>query len=199
MWFFSFSLNGSLFSDGFRYDYIDRYSNPSGFLRTLSEDGVRGKSESIFPTNTYPNHWTIVTGVHPESHGILNNDVYDTNIGKRFRMDLDDEDTPSGWFQSTQPIWITNEFINGPKRNKHSVVFDWYIWGTWAVFCFNLNLVFIVWRPGAPAPFNTKQPKVYRHTKSENWVLSEFNKTVDLFVKNIQKNLTNLAFLYIGE
>ncbi len=49
-----------IYLDGFRHDYIDRYSNPDGFLRSLCDTGVRAAwSESIFPTNTYPNHWTI--------------------------------------------------------------------------------------------------------------------------------------------
>ena len=59
--------------DGFRHDYLDKYSNKNGFLSNLASKGVRASwSESIFPTNTYTNHWGIVTGVHPEVNGIIN-------------------------------------------------------------------------------------------------------------------------------
>ena len=54
--------------DGFRYDYLDRYSNENGFLKKFSKTGFKAAwSESIFPANTYPNHWSLVTGVYAVS------------------------------------------------------------------------------------------------------------------------------------
>ena len=51
--------------DGFRYDYLDRYSNEDGFLKKFSKTGFKAAwSESIFPSNTYPNHWSLVTGLY---------------------------------------------------------------------------------------------------------------------------------------
>lgn len=165
--------------DGFRHDYLDRYSNENGFLRKLSKSGVRAYSESIFPSNTYPNHWTIVTGVWPSEHGIVNNDVYDPISKQHFRMARDNENS-LGWFQQVEPIWILNEKINGKLRNKKSVVYDW---------------------PGAPAPFgfNKIQASTYRQIKYENWFINTFNDTIEKFVNSIERGKTNLAILYLGE
>ncbi len=65
--------------DGFRYDYIDKYKPPT--LNALAKDGVRAKwMIPSFPTKTFPNHYTIATGLYPEHHGIVANDVYDYGV-----------------------------------------------------------------------------------------------------------------------
>lgn len=111
--------------DGFRYDYLKRYSNPNGFLDKFSQQGVKSVwSEPIFPSNTYPVHWSIATGMWAESHGITNNHIYDPIKKERYSMGRTKEDT-IGWFQQIEPVWIENEKVNGKKYNKHSVVFDW--------------------------------------------------------------------------
>ena len=47
--------------DGFRDDYLDRYSDDYGFLKRFARTGFKASwSESIFPANTYPNHWRLV-------------------------------------------------------------------------------------------------------------------------------------------
>src|SRR5436190_21981965 len=62
--------------DGFRYDYLDKYQPPT--LNALAKDGVRAKwMIPSFPTKTFPNHYTIATGLYPEHHGIVDNNVYD--------------------------------------------------------------------------------------------------------------------------
>ena len=58
--------------DGFRWDYVERFNPPhlSGFIK----NGV--KAESLipsFPSKTFPNHYTIATGMYPDKHGILGN------------------------------------------------------------------------------------------------------------------------------
>ena len=62
--------------DGFRYDYLDKYRPPT--LNKLAKEGVRAKwMIPSFPTKTFPNHYTMVTGLYPEHHGIVENNVYD--------------------------------------------------------------------------------------------------------------------------
>ena len=60
--------------DGWRWDYIDRAKVPN--LKALAARGVRAK-ELIpsFPSLTFPNHYTIVTGLYPEHHGIVANAI----------------------------------------------------------------------------------------------------------------------------
>src|ERR1700730_11637065 len=67
--------------DGFRYDYAERYG-----ARHLLELAARGASAAngmfpVFPSLTFPNHYTIVTGLYPEHHGIVNNTMHDPVLG----------------------------------------------------------------------------------------------------------------------
>ena len=160
--------------DGFRYDYLDKYSRKEGFLNQLANKGVRAAwSESIFPTNTYPNHWSIVTGLYPENTGIINNDIYDPSRDKVFRMYVNDE-SEDGWFQEAEPLWVTNARLN----KKHSVVFDW---------------------PGGAAKFSNFTDYTYRHPSIQLFSSLTFNKTIDDFIEKIDADRTNLGVLYFGE
>ncbi|MEO7659373.1 MAG: alkaline phosphatase family protein, partial [Pyrinomonadaceae bacterium] len=62
--------------DGFRYDYVDKY-RPRAISR-LANTGVRARwMIPSFPTKTFPNHYTIATGLYPQNHGIVENSVFD--------------------------------------------------------------------------------------------------------------------------
>ena len=91
--------------DGFRYDYLDKYPAPT--LRSLATGGVRAKwMIPSFPTKTFPNHYTIVTGLYPANHGIVENNVYD--FGTVFTMSKREEvENPRWW--GGEPIWVTAE------------------------------------------------------------------------------------------
>ncbi|MBN2844198.1 MAG: alkaline phosphatase family protein [Sedimentisphaerales bacterium] len=61
--------------DGFRYDYMDKYTAPN--LKKLAKTGVRAvKMRPSYPSVTFPNHITLVTGQYPEHHGIIHNNFY---------------------------------------------------------------------------------------------------------------------------
>ena len=65
--------------DGWRWDYIDRYPAPN--LRALAARGVRARSMiPSFPVLTFPNHYTIVTGLYPEHHGVVGNTMRDASM-----------------------------------------------------------------------------------------------------------------------
>ena len=90
--------------DGFRWDYVERFSPPhlSGFIN----NGV--KAESLipaFPSKTFPNHYTIATGMYPDKHGILGNLFYskakDLTYSIRKREMVED-----GTFYGGSPIWV---------------------------------------------------------------------------------------------
>ncbi|MGH9759416.1 MAG: alkaline phosphatase family protein, partial [Blastocatellia bacterium] len=71
--------------DGFRWDYLDRGVSPN--INALASAGVRAKSLiPVFPSLTFPNHYSIVTGVYPEKHGIVGNEMYDPQFGASFSM-----------------------------------------------------------------------------------------------------------------
>src|ERR1700761_9303065 len=69
-------------ADGFRYDYAEKYK--AEHLLALANAGVKAESMvPSFPSVTFPNHYTIVTGLYPSHHGLVDNSLYDRNL-KRF-------------------------------------------------------------------------------------------------------------------
>src|SRR5476649_857160 len=67
--------------DGFRWDYINRPGAVN--LRALAAHGVRAeRMVPSFPSLTFPNHYTIATGLYPDHHGIVSNAILDPSIGK---------------------------------------------------------------------------------------------------------------------
>lgn len=92
--------------DGFRRSYLDTDSVPT--LHALGRDGVTAQAMiPSFPTLTFPNHYTIVTGLYPEHHGIVGNSIYDPEFGALFTMS-NAASRESRWWGG-QPIWVTAE------------------------------------------------------------------------------------------
>jgi predicted AlkP superfamily pyrophosphatase or phosphodiesterase len=62
--------------DGFHPDYLEKYKPP--VLNKLAREGVRAKwLIPAYPTKTFPNHYTTATGLYPDNHGIIENNMYD--------------------------------------------------------------------------------------------------------------------------
>ncbi len=90
--------------DGFRPDYLERGITPN--LSALAASGIYGPMRPSFPSKTFPNHWTLVTGKTPDHHGIVGNTMEDSQRpGEIFKMATKD---PFWWTQA-EPIWITAE------------------------------------------------------------------------------------------
>src|SRR3954463_5579912 len=71
--------------DGWRWDYINRVPAPN--LKALAARGVRARAPNpYFPVLPFPNHYTIVTGLYPEHHGIVANTMRDASMPDRFSM-----------------------------------------------------------------------------------------------------------------
>jgi predicted AlkP superfamily pyrophosphatase or phosphodiesterase len=91
--------------DGFRADYLDKYRPKT--LNELAGNGVRAKwLVPSFPTKTFPNHYTIATGLYPEHHGIVENNIYD--FVTVFSLGNREEVQNSRWWLG-EPIWVTGE------------------------------------------------------------------------------------------
>jgi predicted AlkP superfamily pyrophosphatase or phosphodiesterase len=91
--------------DGFRWDYLEKFKPPT--LNKLAREGVRAKwMIPSFPTKTFPNHYTIATGLYPEHNGIVENNVYD--FGEVFTMSKREEVQNPRWWLG-EPIWVTAE------------------------------------------------------------------------------------------
>jgi len=93
--------------DGFRWDYADLYEAPA--FDALAAEGVRAERMiPSFPTKTFPNHYTLATGLYPDHHGIINNSFYAPELGGLYRMsDRKMVENPDAYFG--EPIWVTAE------------------------------------------------------------------------------------------
>jgi len=117
---FEFSKSLLLVSlDGFRPDYLTPQNTPT--LWQISKEGALAENGMLpsFPTLTFPNHYSLVTGLHPENHGIIANEMKDPDIADRFslgnRLVTND---PRWWIG--EPIWVTAQ-----KQGLKSATMFW--------------------------------------------------------------------------
>lgn len=104
--------------DGCRWDYIDMYDTPN--LNKMASEGVKAERViSSFPTKTFPNHYTIATGLYPDHHGIINNSFYAPDLDLRYRIG-DRKMVENGDFYGGEPIWNTAE-----KQGVKAASFFW--------------------------------------------------------------------------
>ncbi|XP_074043699.1 ectonucleotide pyrophosphatase/phosphodiesterase family member 3 [Macrotis lagotis] len=96
-----------LFSmDGFRSEYLHTWSTLMPNINKMKTCGVHSKyMRASYPTKTFPNHYTIVTGLYPESHGIIDNNMYDVHLNKNFSLSSQEKFDRKWWYG--QPVWLT--------------------------------------------------------------------------------------------
>ena len=70
--------------DGLRWDYLDTYDVP--FMNQLAREGVKAVMQPSFPSKTFPNHYTLATGLTPDHHGIIANTFWDREKGVEFSL-----------------------------------------------------------------------------------------------------------------
>ena len=117
--------------DGFRWDYRNKADTPN--LDILLENGVNSESFiPVFPSKTFPNHLSIVTGSYPENHGILSNDMYDPEWDADYYIGENSAPVQEGRWYDADPIWVTAE-----KQGKITGTYFW---------------------PGSEAEINGKRP-----------------------------------------
>lgn len=91
--------------DGFRWDYPQKTSTPT--LDLIAREGVKAVSLiPSFPSKTFPNHYTIATGLVPDHHGLVNNSFFDRRMDKSYAI-VNKEARFNGDFYDGEPIWIT--------------------------------------------------------------------------------------------
>jgi predicted AlkP superfamily pyrophosphatase or phosphodiesterase len=90
--------------DGWRWDYEAKYGAPN--VRRLIARGVRAESLiPSFPSKTFPNHYTLVTGLYPGHHGIVANNIKDPATGRRFSISNRREVQDPLWWGG-EPLWV---------------------------------------------------------------------------------------------
>jgi alkaline phosphatase D len=104
--------------DAFRWDYADMYNTPN--LDKIAKNGI--VSEGLipaFPSKTFPNHYTLATGLYPDNHGIVNNTFFDSTRNVIYKI-RDREKVQDGYFYGGEPIWNTVE-----KNNMKAASYFW--------------------------------------------------------------------------
>nr|XP_020505143.1 ectonucleotide pyrophosphatase/phosphodiesterase family member 3-like [Labrus bergylta] len=120
--------------DGLRAEYLQTWSHLIPVLDKLKRCGASAPyMQAAFPSKTFPNHYTIVTGLYPESNGLIDNSMYDPVFDASFSLSSPEKDNPA-WYYG-QPIWHTARYqglksgtyfwpgsdvnINGSYPNKY--------------------------------------------------------------------------------
>lgn len=104
--------------DGFRWDYLDLYDAPT--LESLASDGVKAERLiPVFPSKTFPSHYSAVTGLYPGNHGIISNTMYDPELDARFSLSNREAVADARWWGG-EPIWVTAE-----KQGQTAATYFW--------------------------------------------------------------------------
>jgi len=104
--------------DAFRWDYDSIYGTP--VLDDIARKGVTAtRLIPSFPTKTFPNHYTIATGLYPDHHGLVNNSFYAPDLDLVYRIG-DRAMVSNGAFYGGEPVWVTAR-----KLGMKSASFYW--------------------------------------------------------------------------
>lgn len=103
--------------DGCRWDYPQWYDTP--FFDYLAEQGVEAGLIPSFPSKTFPNHYTIATGLYPNNHGIIGNSFLNRETGETFSIS-NKKTKNDGRYWGGEPIWLTAK-----HQGVKSAVFYW--------------------------------------------------------------------------
>ena len=122
--------------DGFRYDYARLYGAPH--LDEMAKDGVSTPDGMLpsYPSVTFPNHYTLVTGLRPEHHGIVAMSFYDPDRKASYSYSDSKANSDGTWYQGT-PLWVLAE-----QQGMRSACFFW---------------------PGSEADIDAVRPSYYLH------------------------------------
>lgn len=105
-------------ADGFRYDYAKKY-NAENLLR-FSTNGVQAKAMNPgFPSVTFPNHWSLMTGLYPAHHGLIDNNFYDYKRKEKYLMSQKASAEDGSWYGGL-PLWSLAE-----KQGMISASLQW--------------------------------------------------------------------------
>ncbi|MBC8311128.1 MAG: alkaline phosphatase family protein [Candidatus Marinimicrobia bacterium] len=156
--------------DGFRYDYLDRVSTPN--FDKLKMDGVSAESLiSIFPSFTFPNHYSIATGAYAGTHGLIANSFYRKDFDESYSMRKKNTVIDGKWY-GAEPIWVTAE-----RQGINTATFFWV---------------------GSEAEINGYRPSIYESYDGSIPFIQRINTVFDWFSLP-DENRPQLCMLYFNE
>ncbi len=144
--------------DGFRWDLAQTANTPT--LDSLRACGTYAQVMPIYPSNTFPSHYSMATGLYPNNHGVVNNSFYDETLGRKMSV-FNREDVRTEGFWGGEPIWNTVE-----RQGRTANIFMW---------------------PGSDVPINGRQATVWTpydgsmpyHTRADKVVSAMSNANVE--------------------
>ena len=165
---------------GFRWDYLENYTLLN-INKYFLQNGVKVTNgiKNAFTTVTFPNHFSIATGLFPESHGIVANVMFDSKLNQTF-YDFGRSDNSSIWFgQSNQtlPIWILNE-LNTKSDRKSGIIGGF---------------------PGANVPFFNRTVSYSQDYSNKLDWRTKVDNLLKLFTLEKVEDRINLGVLYFPE
>jgi len=92
--------------DGFRWDYLEKF-RPPNLLRLAATGVTAERMTPAFPSLTFPNFYTLATGLRPENHGIIGNTMFDPEFNARFALGSPSVQESRWW--GGEPVWVTAE------------------------------------------------------------------------------------------
>jgi predicted AlkP superfamily pyrophosphatase or phosphodiesterase len=105
-------------ADGFRYDLADKFQ-AKNLIRLRSSGITADYMQSVFPSLTFPNHYSIATGDYPAHDGIVDNTFFDPTRDQVYAMGNRKEVEDSSWYDAT-PLWVLAE-----KQKMVTASFYW--------------------------------------------------------------------------
>lgn len=153
--------------DGYRWDYPEWFDTP--FMDRLAAEGVEAGLISCFPSKTFPNHYSIATGLHPDHHGIIHNSFLDRKTGTVFSISNPETKSIAHYWQG-EPLWLTAKH-NGVK----TAVFYW---------------------PGSDVAIGGEYPDEYYVYDSDNRV--PMDNRVELILKAMNRPAKKRPHLIMG-
>ena len=103
--------------DGYRWDYPEWYDTP--FMDMMADKGVKSGLIPSYPSKTFPNHYTLVTGLYPDHHGIVANSFLDLSTGESFSLGNPQQKINPVYYGG-EPIWNTAK-----RQGLRTAVFYW--------------------------------------------------------------------------
>lgn len=101
--------------DGMRHDFLDRVPTPN--FQRVADAGIRAEGLiSAYPSKTFPNHYTLATGLYPANHGIVDNAFYDPAFDAIYALG-DAETVQDGRWYDGEPLWMTAERHGAPAAS----------------------------------------------------------------------------------
>lgn len=155
--------------DAFRWDLADRSFTPT--LDSLRRVGSYAEIFPVFPANTFPSHYSMATGLHPDHHGVVNNSFYDKSEGLRMSV-FDDKDVRTENFWGGEPIWNTAE-----RQERIANIFMW---------------------PGSEVPINGRQATHWTRYSSKPAYYERADWVIDAMTRP-EAEIPNLVMWYMEQ